>query len=50
LIPENGGGAGVRLIFSSSETARLSTWEAEGGATAEDEVPKNLVERLLWQL
>lgn len=39
LIPENGGGAGVRLKFAGGETARLSTWEGEGGATAEDEVP-----------
>lgn len=38
LIPENGGGAGVRLKFTRSEVARIATLETEGGIIAEDDV------------
>lgn len=39
FIPENGGGAGVRLKFSRSETRRIANLENEGGPTASDDVP-----------
>lgn len=39
FIPENGGGAGVRLKFNASETKRLAVLEAEGGIAALDDVP-----------
>ena len=39
FIPENGGGAGVRLKFNRSETKRLSILENEGGIAADDDVP-----------
>lgn len=39
LIPENGGGIGVRLKFTRSEARRISTLESEGGIAAYDEVP-----------
>ncbi|WP_139976791.1 MULTISPECIES: helix-turn-helix domain-containing protein [Brucella/Ochrobactrum group] len=39
FIPENGGGAGVRLKFNRSETRRIANLENEGGPTAFDEVP-----------
>lgn len=39
FIPENGGGAGVRLKFTASETRRIATLEGEGGVVAEDDVP-----------
>ncbi len=39
FIPENGGGAGVRLKFTRSETKRLAILEGEGGITANDDVP-----------
>lgn len=39
FIPENGGGAGVRLKFTRSETKRISTLESEGGIVADDDVP-----------
>lgn len=39
FIPENGGGAGVRLKFTRSETRRLSVLEGEGGIAADDDVP-----------
>jgi len=39
FIPENGGGAGVRLKFTRSETRRIATLEGEGGVVADDEVP-----------
>lgn len=39
FIPENGGGAGVRLKFNRSETKRLSILEGEGGIAADDDVP-----------
>lgn len=39
FIPENGGGAGVRLKFNRSETRRIANLENEGGPTASDDVP-----------
>lgn len=39
FIPENGGGAGVRLKFTASETKRLLVLESEGGIAALDDVP-----------
>ena len=39
FIPENGGGAGVRLKFNQSETRRIANLENEGGPTASDDVP-----------
>ncbi len=39
FILENGGGIGVRLKFSRSETKRISRLEGEGGIVANDEVP-----------
>jgi len=39
FIPENGGGAGVRLKFSRSETKRIAVLESEGGIAADDDVP-----------
>ena len=39
FIPENGGGAGVRLKFTRSETKRIAVLEGEGGLTAADDVP-----------
>lgn len=39
FIAENGGGFGVRLKFSRSETKRIATLESEGGITARDDVP-----------
>lgn len=38
FIPENGGGAGVRLKFTRSEARRIATLESEGGIVAEDDV------------
>jgi len=37
FIPENGGGAGVRLKFSASEVRRIATLEGEGGIVADDD-------------
>ena len=39
FIPENGGGAGVRLKFNSSVTKRLGVLENEGGISGLDDVP-----------
>lgn len=39
FIPENGGGAGVRLKFTASETKRIATLEGEGGIVGMDDVP-----------
>jgi transcriptional regulator with XRE-family HTH domain len=39
FIEENGGGIGVRLKFSGSETRRILNLENEGGPTGEDEIP-----------
>lgn len=38
FIPENGGGAGVRLKFNASETRRIATLEGEGGIVGMDDV------------
>ena len=38
FIPENGGGAGVRLKFTRSETKRIAVLEGEGGIAAMDDV------------
>lgn len=38
FIPENGGGVGVRLKFTASETRRIANLENEGGISAEDDV------------
>lgn len=38
LIPENGGGEGVRLKFSRADVKRIATLEGEGGIIAEDDV------------
>lgn len=39
FIPENGGGAGVRLKFTRSEARRIAVLEGEGGLTGNDDVP-----------
>ncbi len=39
FIPENGGGIGVRLKFTASETKRIGVLESEGGVSALDDVP-----------
>ena len=39
FIPENGGGAGVRLKFNSSLTRRIGVLENEGGISGLDDVP-----------
>lgn len=39
FIPENGGGAGVRLKFTRSEARRIAVLEGEGGIVANDDVP-----------
>jgi len=38
FIPENGGGVGVRLKFTASETKRIGILESEGGVSALDDV------------
>ena len=38
LIPENGGGAGVRLKFSRRDVRRIATLEDEGGPIRDDDV------------
>ena len=38
FIPENGGGAGVRLKFTASEAKRIATLEGEGGLVGLDDV------------
>lgn len=38
FIPENGGGAGVRLKFAGKEVRAINRWEDEGGLPAEDDV------------
>lgn len=37
FIPENGGGAGVRLKFNRKEVRAINRWEGEGGFTGEDD-------------
>jgi transcriptional regulator with XRE-family HTH domain len=39
FIPENGGGVGVRLKFSTSDARRIGILEGEGGMVASDDVP-----------
>lgn len=39
FIPEDGGGIGVRLKFSQSDTRRIARLESEGGIVASDDVP-----------
>ena len=39
FLPENGGGVGVRLKFTASETRRLAVLEGEGGIAGLDDVP-----------
>jgi hypothetical protein len=39
FIPDNGGGAGVRLKFNASVTRRLGVLENEGGISGLDDVP-----------
>ena len=39
FIAENGGGIGVRLKFSRSETKRIANLENEGGVIGYDDVP-----------
>jgi hypothetical protein len=39
FIPENGGGVGVRLKFTKSETKRIGVLEGEGGVSGFDDVP-----------
>lgn len=38
FIPENGGGAGLRLKFTASEAKRIATLEGEGGLVGLDDV------------
>lgn len=38
FIPENGGGAGVRLKFNSRDVKAINKWEGEGGTAGEDDV------------
>lgn len=38
FIPENGGGAGVRLKFNRREVKAIDTLENEGGPVGEDDV------------
>ena len=38
FIPENGGGAGVRLKFSRREVRAINRWEGEGGTVGEDDI------------
>jgi len=39
ILEDDTGGAGVRLKFDSAQNRRISAWEAEGGAAAEDDIP-----------
>lgn len=39
FLPENGGGVGLRLKFTASETKRLAVLESEGGIVGLDDVP-----------
>lgn len=38
FIPENGGGIGVRLKYSSRDVRGVRKWEGEGGTVGEDDV------------
>lgn len=39
FIPESDMGVGVRLRFTATTSRRVSSWENEGGAVGEDDVP-----------
>ncbi|GHE65658.1 hypothetical protein GCM10019059_26810 [Camelimonas fluminis] len=39
FIPEDEMGVGVRLRFTQSVSRKISTWENEGGAAGEDDIP-----------
>ena len=39
FIPENGGGVGVRLKFTRSDTKQIVRMEGEGGIVGSDTVP-----------
>jgi len=38
FIPENGGGAGVRLKYTRKDVRAINKWEGEGGPPGEDDV------------
>jgi hypothetical protein len=38
LIPENGGGVGVRLKYSRRDVRGVRKWESEGGPVGDDDV------------
>ena len=38
FIPENGGGAGVRLKYARKDVRAINKWEAEGGPVGDDDV------------
>jgi hypothetical protein len=38
FIPENGGGAGVRLKYNRQDVRAIGKLEGEGGVVAEDDV------------
>lgn len=38
FIPENGGGAGVRLKYNRQDTRNIARFEGEGGTPGEDDV------------
>jgi hypothetical protein len=38
LIPENGGGVGVRLKYARRDVRGVNKWESEGGRPGEDDV------------
>lgn len=38
LIPENGGGVGVRLKYAGRDVRGVNKWESEGGRAGEDDV------------
>jgi hypothetical protein len=38
FIPEDGGGAGVRLKFNRREVRAINRWEGEGGTVGEDDI------------
>ena len=38
LLPENGGGVGVRLKYARRDVRGVNKWESEGGRAGEDDV------------
>jgi len=38
LIPENGGGVGVRLKYARRDVRGVNKWESEGGRAGEDDI------------